>query len=224
MALGFEEWEDWRKENSSKRPIRFFLAETVLDRVQDCLMFPRDVSDSLRSWWNNRFVAKTHFLKTGLEPGKFHELDERIMHGLFNEFVEFVEVDLAFMGAYEDKKRYRFVQGRCPEAGVDHLLWASSLTYGGDGMVDEGDPDYDMPTPQASASMDMLKLYRWWKEVRPARPNSHDESGWSDFYDKPYSEDKNASADRLQEIEDAYEREDDEMICLLVKIRRHLWT
>lgn len=222
-ALGLKEWEDWRRENSSKRPIRFFLAEAVLDKIQDLILLPRDIVDTMYTWWHNRFVAKTHYLKTGLKPGVFHELDERIMYGLFNELVEFVEVDLAFMGSYGEGK-YKFVGGRCPQAGVDHLLWSSGLTLGGDGFLEKDDPDYDKPTPQAESAAEILKLYRWWREVRPARPDPHDESNWSDLYDKDPSAERDTAAERLHEIEEGYDKEDDEMLQTLVKIRRHLWT
>lgn len=224
LALGFGEWEDWRRGNAARRPIRFFLAETVLDWIQNLWMLPWDLAESIHAWWHNRFVSKTHYLKTGLKPGKFHELDERIMHGLFNELVEFVEVDLAHMGSYGEGKKYRFLFGRCPEAGVDHLLWAKDLTQGEDGFVQEGDPDYNKPTPQAESAAEILKIYIWWKRVRPFRPDPHDESRWSEFYDQEESEERHAAANRLEEIEAEYESEDDAMLHTLIKIRRHLWT
>ena len=222
LALGLNEWGDWRRHNAAKKPIRFFLAETALDRIQDLWMLPCDIASSVRAWWHNRFVSKTHYLKTGLEPGKFHELDERIMHGLFNELVEFVEVDLAHMGSHGQGKKYKFTFGRCPEAGIDHLLWAKSLTFGGDGFAQEGDPDYNNPTPQAESSAEILNLYTWWKRVRPFRPDPHEESRWSEFYDQEESEDRHAAFNRLEEIEAEYEREDEAMLHALIKIRKQL--
>ena len=221
-ALEWNAWEEWRRNASSKRPFRFFLAEKVLTTLQDIFMFPWDVADSINSWWRNRFVSKTHFLKTGLEPGRFHELDDRILHGLFNEFREFVEVDLAHMQAWGENK-YRFRKGRCPEAGIDHLIWASGLKYD-EPFMDKDDPLLGKTTPQAEAASKMLELYRWWVEVRPNRPEPHDESGWSEFWDKDDEEKKHAAHERLQEIEESYDSEDDMMLIDLIKIRKSLWT
>ena len=223
-ALGLRDWEDWRKQTSAKKPIRFYLAETLLDNAQNIVMFPRDVADAVYYWWYNRFVAKTHFLKTGLEPGCFHELDERIMQGLFNELVEFVEVELALMGSYGEGKSYKFVRGRCPEAGVDHLLWSSSLTFGEDELIEKDDPQYGQPTRQAESSASILKLYRWWKFDRSARPDPHDASGWSLLYDEDPSKERDEAFESLSSIEERYEKEDEDMLVLLIKIRKHLWT
>jgi hypothetical protein len=224
LALEWGEWEKWRKEASARRPIRFFFAETVLDRVQDLVLFPSDLFNSLHAWWHNRFVAKTHFLKTGLEPGRFHELDDRIMHGLFNELREFVEVDLAHMQSYGEGKKYTFRKGRCPEAGVDYLNWASALTHGQDGLVSKKDPKYGKPTPQAEASSKMLEIYRWWTEARPNRPDPSDASGWSEVWESDDEKAKRAASKRMYKIEKEHDKEDERMLVSLMRIRKHLWT
>lgn len=209
VALEWNAWEEWRRNASSKRPFRFFLAEKVLRTLQDIFMFPWDVTNSIHSWWRNRFVSKTHFLKTGLEPGRFHELDDRILHGLFNEFREFVEVDLAHMQAWGENK-YRFIKGRCAEAGIHHLIWASGLKYD-EPFTDKDDPLFGKITPQAEAAVKMLELYRWWVEVRPNRLIPQDESGWSGLSD-------------LMKIEEFHDSEDEMMMIDLIKIRKSLWT
>lgn len=227
-ALQWDEWEKWREENRRLHPLRFFLAEEVLDRLQDLFMFPWDIRRSISAWWDNRFVSKTHVLKTGLPAGKYHELDTRILHGLFNELVEFVEVELAHMQNYgENEKKYRFKRGRCPEAGVDHLEWAMGLKHD-DSFLSKKDPDWGKPTPQAKAAAKTLELYRWWKEVRPARKDPHDASGWSEVWDKEQSKAndkaKMAAIKRLQKIEEEYDGEDEKMLVRLIKIRKSLWT
>lgn len=223
-ALEWDAWEEWRKDVSSKRPVRYFLAEEALDKIQNFVMFPWDFAESVSAWWHNRFVAKTHFLKTGLRPGSFHELDDRILNGLFNEFQEFVEVDLAHMQSYGEGRRYRFKKGRCPEAGVDYLVWASGLTHGEDGFVRKGDPKYGKPTPQAEASAKMLEIYRWWTEVRPNRPDPSDASGWSGAWESDDEKEKRAASIRMYKMEKEHDREDERMLVSLVRIRKNLWT
>jgi len=223
MALEFGEWEKWHEEASSRRPVRHFIAEEVLDRIQDFILLPWDMSDSFRSWWHNRFVSKSHFIKTGLQPGRFHELDERILHGLFNELVEFVEVDLAMQQAFGDKS-YEFKRGRCREAGLDHLRWSSDLRFGPDEFVSEKDRMYGKPTPQAKSSMVIAELYNWWTETRPNRPDPSEASGWSALFEAEDSKEKRAALKKLWKMEQDYDREDEKMLIRLVKIRKHLWT
>ena len=218
IALEWNAWEEWRKETSDKRPLRFFIAEKVLTRLQDIAMFPCDFFDSVYSWWHNRFVSKTHYLKTKLQPGKFHELDNRILHGLFNEFREFVEVELAHMQAWGEKK-YVFKKGRCRDAGIDHLLWASNLKH-----EDENDSLFDTPTPQAKDAIKMIEIYTWWTELRPNRPDPADISGWSDHYQSGDENLRMDSLEKLSKIEKYYDDEDEEMLISLIKIRKSLWT
>jgi hypothetical protein len=206
FCLGWDDWDDWHKKAKSAHPVRYYLAEDFLRTLQNIVYFPSDCVRRLRFWIYNRFVSKTHYLKTGLKPGCYHELDERIIHGLFNELNDFVEIELASLQASGDKK-YNFRRGRCPAAGLDHLEWASSLVYGKDMGVNKKDPLFGTPTPQAEASRTIRQLYDWWKE----RPNRIE----------PYSiEDPKKSL----QMEEKYYKEDDRMLAKLIKVRRSLWT
>jgi len=225
LAMEWGGWESWRRDASARKPFRFFVAEEVLDRAQDFLMLPWDLCRSFSSWWDNRFVSKTHFLKTGLEPGVYHELDTRMLHGLFNELQEFVEVDLALANCWgENKGRYKFVGRSCPAAGLDHLNWAAGLRFGEDEGFKKGDPEYGEPTPQARAAATILDLYRWWTVTRPDRSDLHEASGWEAVWDSDDEKAKRAASRRLQRMEDLREREDERMLVRLVRVRRHLWT
>lgn len=219
MALTMEEWDSWRELAKARSPIRFWVAEKFLNSVQNFLMLPVDVWRSVSAYCRNRFVTKTHFLKTGLQPGKYHELDDRILHGLFNELKDFVEVELAWMHGY-GKKEYRFRKGRSREAGLGHLEWASGLKY--DELVGKDDPNFGKPTPQAESAVVIRDLYTWWTETRPARPEPMEASGWLEDCKK--KSDRRNSFNRLRKIERAYDKEDEKMLLKLIKIRKHLWT
>jgi hypothetical protein len=203
MALTHQEWEEWRRSVKSKNPIRFFIAEKLLNRIQDFLSYPFDIWSSFRFFYKNKFITKTHFLKTGLKSGVYHELDDRILHGLFNELKEFVEIELANMQTLS--KECKFKKGRCPDAGIDYLKWASKLKIE-EPFVDKGDPDYGKLTPQAESSIKILELYGWWLEREKTDPNGLIEL--TDCYEK---------------IEERYDK-DTEMMIELIKIRNHLWT
>jgi hypothetical protein len=134
-----EDWEKWRSEVKAKSPIRYFIAEKLLNKIQDFFNFPKDIYNSIRHYIRNRFITKTHYLKTGLKPGVYHELDERILCGLFNELVDFVEVEQAWINYISNDKKYNFKNGRSIESGLDHLKWASELKYDEDCGLIEGE-------------------------------------------------------------------------------------
>ena len=101
----------------------------------------------------------------------------------------------------------------------------------------------------ADIAQETLTLYRWWTEVRPNRPDAHDASGLTAWYANEKNSKKNVfekvSNDMYQlvfkgtleeeqdynqmsklriDIEEKYEKEDEEMLIRLMKIRRSLWT
>lgn len=186
-----EEWAAWRKE-AKKAKFAYWFTDTFLSWLQNVVNWPNDRLNSIRCYLRNRFITKTHYLRTGLEPGQWHEFETRLLHGMFEEFVDFIEIEKAWMMVVwsdEKAKLYktpwwrntwriaRWKQWRCPQAGLDHLAWECALKY--DTWIDKDDPSYGQPTHQAIAAQAQLDLYNWWKHVRPARPDPYDASGWS---------------------------------------------
>lgn len=225
-ALTLEEWEDWRKEAKAKSPVRYWIAETCLNKLQNIVSFPFDVWSNCRNYIYNRWVSRSHVLDTGFKPGRYYEMDERILHALFNEFVNFVEVELAWMhviGYKKLQKKYGISgrKGRSEEAGLAYLEWASNLKC-------DFDPKHkDEPSPQAESAQKIKELYTWWKN-RPNRPDPAEVSGWSDYCSKNEwsSNDKQRGAifKKMEKIELKYEKEDEQKLIELIKIRKHLWT
>ena len=43
LALEWGKWEEWREEQAKKRPWRFWIAEEVLDKIQDFVYLPKDL-------------------------------------------------------------------------------------------------------------------------------------------------------------------------------------
>jgi hypothetical protein len=218
-ALTLEEWDAWKSEQRSKKPIRFWLSEKFLNKLQNFLFFPYDIYKSLEIYWYNRFISKTHFLKTGLKPGQYHELDTRILFGLFNELKDFVEIELAHMQTLQNND-FKFEKGRSSKAGLAHLDWASELKID---YVDKDHPEYNQPSEQAKTAVIIKKLYSWWIN-RDDRPDPYDLSGWTENYNKEDKEKRFESHKELQIIEEKYDNEDTEMLLELIKIRKHLWT
>lgn len=222
-SLPWGEWDDWSDDLAKRKPVRFFLAERGLNSLQNFLMFPFDLWRTVRRRLMLRFVERPYCLDTGLSRWDWHEFDERIIHGLFNELKNFVEVELASMFLATDRGEFKMRNGRCPEAGVANLEWQMGLKYGENDFIKKDDPRWGKPTPQAVSARKILELYRWWL-ARPDRPEPMDASGWSESHDSGDESKRSGAFERMQEIEDEYEREDEKMLVRLVKLRKSLWT
>lgn len=215
LALEWEAWDTWHEEAKQKHSMRYWIADELLDYIQDFVNLPMDIYHTIEVYIRNRFIDKLQYLKTGLKPGEYYDLDWRILNALFYELVELVETDYAHMGSWGEKKKYKFVKGRCAEAGLDYLDWAINLKYGDDHGFLKDDKLYGCPTEQAKAAQKTLELYNWWKN-RPNRPDPYDlftEEKDGKYYYK-----------KIVKMEDFYEKEDTKMLIDLIKIRGHLWT
>ena len=80
FALEWGAWDEWKEEQKKNRPIRFWLSDTFLGYLQDIVYYPYDIYNEIRHYVCNRWVDKTHYLKTGLKPGHYYELDKRILY------------------------------------------------------------------------------------------------------------------------------------------------
>lgn len=191
------EWPEWELKAKEKYPFRYWLAEEALDDIQNILHWPGDQINSVRYWLNNRFISRTHALtSSSLKRGAYHELDERILFCLFDELVNFVQVEKAWMqvcwGDEATREKYAlpfwrkhwwtrwFREWRCPQAGLDHLAWEMSLVWTED-QVGADSELLGQRTDQAERAREIYELYFWWTVVRPARPDPYEASGWTAY-------------------------------------------
>ena len=251
-----EEWDDWTTAAQIKHNFRYWLAEEALGHIQDFVTAPTRGIYSVKYYINNRWVSRTHSLTAhhrDIAPGKWCDVSNRFLPCLFNELVNFVEIESAWMhiawGNKEDRAKYsapfwasgwsRWRTWRSPQAGIDHLDWAMSLTN--TDWCEPDHPDYGKPTHQAIAAKEIKDLYTWWTTVYPNRPDPHDASGWSEYCNRLREEkgngwigitSKNPETEKLgkkalkltTKIEAAYTKEDEAMMIRLIKIRDALWT
>lgn len=195
-ALPLGGWEKWEAELKTQRPVAYWLTETLPDWLEKPAEWFLDPVSDAKYYVRNRWITQTHVLKTGLKPGQYHELSERMLHGLFTELVEFVEVEKAHMqviwGNKADRTQYglpwwrrihwfRWSQWRSAEAGLDYLKWESELINEASCYTDPDDPAIGQPTSQALDAQETLELYHWWKQVRPLRPDPMEVGGWSSY-------------------------------------------
>lgn len=213
-ALEWNAWDRWHKKAKKKHSIRYWIAEELLDRLQDTISFPLDLVYTARVYIRNRFIDQTHILKTGLTPGEYYDFDTRILYGLFNELIDLVEIEYASL-AYSKDKQHKFIKGRCVEAGLDYLNWACGLRYDINYGVDKSHKRYGKLTQQAIAARKVLKLYQWWKN-RSNRPDPND------LFNK--KKDGCEYFLKIDQMENNYFDEDNKMLIELIKIRNSLWT
>jgi len=249
------EWSEWRAV-AKRRPVRYWIAEEALDSVQGFLWWPIDLIYEVKYYVNNRWVTRSHCLTAhsrDIAPGEWRDVGYRFLPCLFNELVNFVEVELAMSHvAWDRENRSKYIVPwwaagwwrlrfwRCPRAGIDNLEWQSSLVYGTNDGIKPEDPLFGQPTRQATSAREILALYRWWTEVHSKRPDAHDAGGWSAYCDMRRArgddmldlEDRNPeeaamsreALDKTRAIEKAYEEEDEEMMIRLIRVRGDLWT
>jgi hypothetical protein len=249
-------WRVWREAAKESHPVRFWIVEEGLDHVQNFVNWPMDKLNDIRYYINNRWITRSHCLTAhprDIKPGEWRDVGNRFLPCLFNELVDFVEIEQAWHHCIwddETQKKYqvpwwrksflRWRTWRCPDAGVEYLVWASGLKIDDSLGVRKGEEGFGEPTQQAKNAKEILELYRWWKVERPKRPDPHDAGGWSEYcemrrskgYDFLDMEDKtpeeaeqcHTALNRSREIEEAQEREDEEMMIRLIKVRHALWT
>lgn len=249
-------WREWEQEGKAKYPVRFWIAEEALDAIQNFIWWPVDKIYDIKYYINNRWVSRTHSLTAhpkDIRPGQWCDVGNRFLPCLFNELVDFVEIELAWWHiAWADKDEkakykapfwasgwFRWRTWRCPQAGLDNLEWQRKLVWKEE-ECEPNSPNIGQPTYQAIKAQEILELYRWWTEVYPNRPDPHDAGGWTaycamkrergdnffDMEDRTPEEAEMAkiALDKTQEIEEAYNKEDEEMMIRLIKIRESLWT
>lgn len=236
-AASGKEWKQWEVDAKKKHPLRYWLAEEALDKVQDFIYWPIEKLYSAKYYIVNRWVDQSHALVAHpkhIKPGNWQDLDYRILHCTFDELVDFVEIEKAYSNFRWDEEkikdlkwwqggRWRTRTWRSAEAGLDHLRWESDLE------------NEDIPTSQAKAAREIMELYDWWVNIRPNRVEPMEASGWSaycnskgdnlfDMFDEDDGVDTGPMHIKMRELEKQYDDEDTEMLIRLIEIRGHLWT
>ena len=241
-AATAEEWRDFHRNN--KGSVGYWVAEEGLDILQDIWMFIPDVIHRVRIYIRNRYIDKPHYLDTKLPRGEWYEFDTRVVHGMFEALVTFVEDEKASMLRWQSDEKYTL-----PNAakGIEYLEWEMTLD-----QEKPDDPDWYPMVEQAARARETLEIYKWWKDVRPLRKEPGEVVGLWEFFDKErekqieeegddvgadgmwsilsrnYSDEDEAERKRLMDASNVEEMrqydEDTAMLIKLVKMRESLWT
>jgi hypothetical protein len=250
-----EEWDSWEATAKVAHPVRWWIAEEGLDYLQTIVCYIPDKLNDVRYYINNRWVSHSHALTAhprDIKPGSWSDVGNRFLPCLFNELVDFVEIEQAWhhcMWSDEAKTEFevpwwrsgwlRWRTWRCPEAGMEYLKWASGLTN--EEFLDEDKKHEAVPTYQATSAKEIIELYTWWTVTYRNRPDPYEASGWTAACEAQreanggklsFSTPKDPALRKTQDkahkilhkIEKDYAKEDEEMMIRLIKIRESLWT
>jgi hypothetical protein len=240
-AATMEEWIEWNT-NAKQHKLKWFIADTV--PTWFAVTFQYRYENTI-SKLKSKYIRKHNLIKIkSLKDDEWYDTDTRIMHATFQLLVDFVELEKSHMQIMlcEDiaPKYMRKANYRSAEMGIKYLDWEISLKKEG-GLN------------QSKNAKTIKELFLWWKYDRPSRIEPMDVKGsmgmsTNTFYDDIDDDDKNdndrvssmfARIDRRKDkepelyksvnkacddAEKKYEKEDEQMLIKLVKIRKSLWT
>lgn len=231
-------WRLFKKEYKERAPIRYWIMN---DLRYKCLMPFKWKYEKISYWIRYRTYDKYHIVNTGLTP-EYYDVSTVMLHANFNLLKDFVEIEQAWAkycwsgernnGSWSSRHMpfYKvFFPFRRPEMGIAHFEWAATLD-------DPNLPPHERCDHQAVAARETLALYKWWTVDRPARKEveylPYDHQGLDglcaldDDFDRDAEDYKKhvESMDEAAKQEEEWEKEDEEMLIRLIKIRKSLWT
>jgi len=212
---------------------KYYINNRWVTRTHALTANPRDIKPGTWTDVGNRFL-----------PCLFNELQDFVEVELAWWHIAWADKDEKekYKAPFWASGWFRWRTWRCPQAGLDNLEWQRNLRW----KEDEVGPDHKelgKLTPQAIKAQEILDLYKWWTETYRNRPEPMEASGWTAYCDacrdetgskiwlslaQTKNKDLKKQGDKahklLQKIEAAYEKEDEEMMIRLIKVRHGLWT
>ena len=143
-----------------------------------------------------RFINKLYLIDTKLDRGKYYDTDSRMLYGMMSLLCQYIEI----------------------EKPMESINWT--------------DDDHHF-----NAYFNMMDCYIWWKnyenrtkEIDRAldtwyASSKQDKNGdWLANLNKPQSVQSEKLFKHLHDLENQLEKEEEEMLVRLVRIRKYLWT
>ena len=232
-ALTGKGWNSFNKEYKASAPIRYYLANTFRRKYILPVIWKYD---NIKSWIVYRTYDRYHVVQTGLKPG-YYDVSDRMLHSNFNLLRQHVETDLA-LKMYWNSSDYKkgFIERhfalyrvifplKLAHLGMEHLKWEATLD-------DQSLPVHERSVTQAETAREIIVLYTWWVNIRPARVSVeiHFPSGGDDDIMMgpqiitPAYNDYLKSIEEQEELEKFWNKEDNDMLFRLIKIRENIWS
>lgn len=148
QAGNHEKWNAWHKKAKELYPKMFllaFVAELIDDVWSDIYRYCwKDPTRYLRQ----RFINRSHLIKTGLEKGRWHEPCERIISGVMEEAKRFME-------GCDD--------WACQKTALAHIRAGKKPEE----YTCESEQEQEFMRDRILALTPLVEAYIWWTEVYP---------------------------------------------------------
>ena len=235
--LDMDGWNTFETEFRKKAPFRYFIKYFIVRRIGAIFTSFSDFAWAIRY----RTVNKYHLVNTKLNPG-YHEIDTRMLHANFELLVDYVELECANMAEVADRAQLIKERGwkdtylprvmkikkfRSRELGLQHLEWETTL-------ASPTLSEYERSPGQAARAVQIIILYTWWKDIYPNREGleapDRDSVGL-EFLSREWRKENPEMHEKIQQWsrdshkqELDWDKEEEEMLIALMKVRKGLWT
>ncbi len=236
-SLDMDGWNAWEEGFKKKAPVRYFIKYYIVLKIGGFFASLSHIGWAIRY----RTVRKYHLVNTKLNPG-YHEIDTRMLHANFELLVDYVEIECANMAQTVDRheliaergwkhshlpRMMKIKEFRSRELGMRHLKWEATLASA---ELNE----FERSPSQAARAVQIMILYTWWKDVYPNReelPSPDKNSVGLEFLSKKWKKKNPEMSARIDQWardvhtqESDWDKEEEEMLIALMKIRKGLWT
>lgn len=213
--LSICDWDDWYKRAKADRPIAYFVVFTMREFIEQNIIYKYD---ALERYIKNRYIHKTHIMPTNLEFGGSHRFNKKLINAAFIDLVRYVEKEVKF-GEIEKYEEFTYT-----DEITTFINSLNMITPLKDHMAEEG-----------FAAAEIMELYNWYKTIYMARLEPYKNEFYVEFeklsnntffFDR---NDENLSylfergCSVAKDMEEAYNKEDEEMLIRLIKIRNELY-
>ena len=222
-AMTSKRWDRYNHMIKTRFPFRWFLYDTFPDLWYQYVVYPKS---RVTNFFRYRTIDRYHVVSTGQKPG-YQDADTRMLNSAFNLLKDYVEIELASMysptsGGSKSipflRKHKSLRKKRCPESGLKYLDWEVAREA------------LSNPSNTTAYAREKRFLYTWWTVYRPARMDVYsDPLIWNDASEKddlglvPHKINQR-EYHLINQLEEIYEAEDQEMFHRLINVRCSLWT
>jgi hypothetical protein len=155
-----------------------------------------------KNYLRHRFINKFYLINTKLNPGSYYDIDTRMLYGMMNLLVEYIELEnpMETISWTEDSCHFN---ARYTILNI-YIWWKN----------------YENRVKEIEDC-----LTAWSDKNEEERGNGPDgPGGWFANINKPQSKKALKLFDKLHELERKLAEEETEMLILLARIRPYLWT
>lgn len=178
--------------------MRNFKKPSLYSRIKEEIryMFPFKQIREFRYYLKNRFIRKPHLIDTKLKKGQWWDTDSRLLYGMMNLLIEFVEKERPFEVVIWDSD------------DVSIHVKKEILT------IKAWWENYNNRKNEISEALST------WHDMKFGK----DSDDWIDKINEDDTPEIDKAFKYLHELENKLHEEEEEMLIRLVKIRDYLWT